>query len=49
MLDIGGNIVYMSEELANDVGLSYTKEKSFGKGVNARILPIDGVIRGAHI
>ena len=41
--------VYMAKELAEEVGLSYTKEKGFVKGVNARNLPIEGIARGALI
>jgi len=39
----------MAKELANEVGLSYTKEKGFAKGVNVRSLPIEGVTQGAFI
>ena len=49
MLDIGADTVYMAKELADEVGRSYTKEKGFVKGVNARSLPIEGVTRGALI
>jgi len=36
MLDIGANTVYMATKLADEVGLSYTKEKGFVKGINTR-------------
>ena len=49
MLDIKANAVYMAKELAEEVGLSYTKEKGFVKGVNTRNLPIEGIARGALI
>ena len=49
MLDTVADTVYMAKELAKEVGLSYTKEKGFVKGVNARSLPIEGVARGALI
>ena len=47
MLDMGADTVYMAKELADEVDLSYTKEKGFIKGFNARSLPIEGVTRGA--
>ena len=47
MLDTKADTAYMAKELANKVGLSYTKEKGFIKGVNARSLPIEGIARGA--
>ena len=49
MLDTGADTVYMAKELTEEVGLSYTKEKGFVKGVNARSLPIEGVAWGALI
>jgi len=49
MLDTGANTVYMTKELVNKLGLSYTKEKGFVKGVNARSLPIQGIALGALI
>jgi len=49
MLDTGADTVYMAKELPDEVGLSYTKEKDFVKGLNARNLPIKGVARGAFI
>ena len=49
MLDTGADTVYMAKELADEVGLSYTKEKGYVKGVNAKSLPIEGVARGALI
>jgi len=39
----------MTKEFANEVGLSYTKEKGFVKGVNTRSLPIEDVAWGAFI
>jgi len=39
----------MARELGNEVGLSYTKEKGYGKEVNTISLPIKGVARGALI
>jgi len=47
MLDTKADTAYMAKELANKVGLSYTKEKGFIKGVNARSLPVEGITRGA--
>jgi len=38
MLDTGIDIVYMAKELADELGLSYTKEKGFVKGLNATSL-----------
>jgi len=49
MLDTRADTVYMVKELAGEVGLSYTKEKGYVMGVNARSLPIEGVARGALI
>ena len=49
MLDTRAYTVYMAKELADEVGLSYTKEKGFVKGVNARSLPIECVAWGALI
>jgi len=49
MLDTGADTVYMAKELAEEVGLSYTKKKGYVKGVNARSLPIKGVAWGALI
>jgi len=49
MLDTRADIVCMAKELTEEVGLSYTKEKGFVNGVNARSLPIEGVVRGALI
>ena len=49
MLDTGADTVYMAKELADEVGLSYTKEKGFVNGVNARSLPIAGIARDAPI
>ena len=49
MLDTGADTVYMAKELADEVGLSYTKEKGYVKGVNAKSLPIEGVARGALV
>jgi len=49
MLDTGADTVYMAKELAEEVGLSYTKEKGFVKGINTRSLPIEGVARVALI
>ena len=43
MLDMGPDAVYMAKELADEVGLSYTKEKDYMKGANARSLPVKGV------
>jgi len=36
MLDTGAKTVYMAKELANEVGLPYTKEKGYMKEVNVR-------------
>ena len=49
MLDTRVDTVYMAKELAEEVGLSYTKEKGFVKGINTRSLPIEGVARVALI
>jgi len=49
MPDIGADTVYMAKELTDDVGLSYTKERGYVKGVNARSLPIEHIVRGALI
>ena len=49
MLDTGANTVHMTKELADEVSLSYTKERSFVKGINARSLRIDIVPHGAQI
>ena len=49
ILDIGADMVYMAKELPDGVGLSYTKEKGFVKGLNARSLPIECITRGALI
>ena len=49
MLDTGADTVYIAKELANEIGLSDTKERAFVKGVNARSLPIDGGASGAQI
>ena len=49
MLDKGADTVYMAKELADKVGLFYTKEKGFVKGANVRSLPIEGVARGTLI
>jgi len=43
LLDIGADRVYIAKELADEVGLSYTKEKGHVKGVNAKSFPIHGV------
>ena len=43
MLDRGANVVYMAKELADKVGLPYTKEKGYVKKFNVRTLPIKGV------
>ena len=43
MSDVGADMVYMVKELADEVGLSYTKDKSFVKVVNARSLSFEGV------
>ena len=39
MLETRTDTVYMAKELADEVGLSYTKEKGIVKGVNARSHP----------
>jgi len=39
----------MGKELTNEVGLSYTKEKGFVKGINIRSLFIEGIAQGALI
>ena len=44
MLDTGADTVYMAKELANEVGLSYTKEIGFVKGVNARSLSVEALL-----
>jgi len=49
MLDVGANTVCTTRELADEVSFSYTKEKGFVKGFNARSLTIEGVARGALI
>jgi len=49
MLDTGADTVYMAKELVDKVGLSYTKEKGFMKGVDARSFPIEGIGQGALI
>ena len=49
MLDTVADTVYMTKELADEVSLSYTKEKGYLKGVNARSLPIEGVAQDALI
>jgi len=49
MLDKGANTDYIAKELADEVGLSYTQEKGYVKGANARSLHIEGVAQGALI
>ena len=39
----------MAKELVDEMGLSYTKEKDFVKGVNVRSLPIEGIVGSALI
>jgi len=49
MLDTGAYTVHMAKGLAEEVGLSYSKERGFFMGVNARSLPIEGIAWGALI
>ena len=49
ILNTGVDTVYMPKEHADEVALSYTKEKGFVKRVNGKSLPIEGVARGALI
>ena len=39
----------MAKEIADEISLSYKKEKGYVKGVNAKSLPIHGVARGKDI
>jgi len=39
----------MTKELVDEMGLSYTKEKSFVKGVNVKSFPVESVAQGALI
>jgi len=48
-VDTGADTVYMAKELADEIHLSYKKERGYVKGVNAKSLPIHGVARGADI
>jgi len=42
VLDTGVNTVSMAKELGDEIGLSYTNEKGYVKGVNAKSLLIEG-------
>ena len=48
-VDTGVDTVYMAKEFADEISLSYKKEKSFVKFANAKSLPIYGVTRGPDI
>jgi len=49
LLDTRADAVYVAKQLADEVGLSYTKEEGYVKGVNARSVPIHGVTQGTPI
>ena len=44
----GNDTVYMVEELDDKIGISYTKQRGFVKGVHAWSLPFEGVARGTQ-
>ena len=46
---MGADTVFMAKELADEVGLFFTKDGAYVKGVNAKSLPIHGVARGIPI
>ena len=48
-VDTGADKVYMAKEIADEISLPYKKEKGYVKGVNAKSLPIHGVVRGTDI
>ena len=48
-VDTGADIVYMAKELADEIHLSYKKERGYVKGVNAKSLPIHGIAQGTYI
>jgi len=41
--------MYIAKEHADEISLSYKKERGYVKGINVKILPIHGVARGTNI
>jgi len=49
MVDTGEDTVYKVEQRANEIRISYKKERGYVKGVNIKSLPIHGIARGNDI
>ena len=49
IVNIGADTVCMKKELADEISLSYKKEKGYAKGINAKSLPIYRVARDTDI